>query len=174
MTKVKLEMYEIEVAASVGSRRQRSAILRASKPRFHEQYPGQLHENHIRSAMAEMAVAKHLNVYWGGHYDTYQNIPDVDQYEVRYSMRKDLKVKDSDQGKVISVTGQPPVLAIVGWCQADDAKQERYKRTFHGGPPAYFVPHDDPLLVPIDFIKDDPRDQGLSPEMAAAKKLGYI
>jgi len=162
---VELEKYEIVMAAMVGSRRQMSAILKQSSPRFAEQYPGQLHDNHIRAAFAELAVAKHLNVYWGGHVDTYQTIPDVGEYEVRYSTRNDLKVKDNDKGKVVSVTGQPPSMVIAGWYEADKAKMEQFKKTFNnGGPPAYFVPHN--LLHSLDCIKEQ-----LSPEMQAARNL---
>jgi hypothetical protein len=140
--KVRLESYEIAMAATVGSRRQLSAILKGSKPRFAEQRAGQLHDNHIRAAMAECAVAKFLGVYWGGHVDTYTKLPDVAEYEIRYSTRSDLKVKNNDEGIVISVTGDPPDFIIAGWMHAEDAKQERYTNDFgNGGPAAYFVPH---------------------------------
>jgi len=169
MIVVHLEKYELGMAANVGSHRQLSAILKKSEPRFAEQFPGQLHDNHIRAAMAELAVAKHLNVYWGGHVDTYQTMPDVGEYEVRYSTRNDLKIKDNDHGRVISVTGVPPDFYIAGWYDADQAKQDKYKKDFgNGGPPAYFIPHKS--LHPIEHIEAT----DITPELQAARNLGLF
>ena len=133
------------MAALVGSFRQLSATDQGSEPRYDEQYPGQLHENHQRSAMAELAVAKHLNVYWGGHVDVYRTMPDVLDLEVRYSMREDVKVRPDDEGKIVSVRGTPicsRTFLLVGWCDAVDAKHEKYLSTCgQGKAPAYFLPH---------------------------------
>jgi hypothetical protein len=148
---VVLENYELAVAAHVGSRRQFSAIMKCSKPRFPEQYKGQLHDNHIRSAMAEMAVAKALNLYWGGHVDTYRNLPDVGPYEIRYSLRSDLKIRPDDVGIVISVTGHPPDMKIAGWIDADEGKSMYEACSPAKGPPAHFIPHD--VLYPIEELQ---------------------
>ena len=146
MIPIKLENYEIRMAALVGSFRQLHATDQGSPPRYPEQYPGQLHENHQRSAMAELAVAKYLNVYWGGHVDVFRTVSDVADLEVRYSLdRDDLKVRPDDTGRVVSVKGTPlcaRTFLLVGWCDAEDAKYEKYLSTCgQGMAPAYFLPH---------------------------------
>lgn len=154
MIVVELEAYEIRMAALVGSFRQLSATDQGSEPRFSEQYAGQLHENHQRSAMAELAVAKHLNVYWGGHVDVYRTMPDVADLEVRYSRREDLKVRPDDTGRIVCVKGLPissRAFGLVGWCDAEDAKKEKYLSSCgNDGPPAYFIPHK--CLQPMESL----------------------
>jgi hypothetical protein len=179
MYEVRLERYELEMAGQVGSRRQISAVLRGSEPRYPESTPGQLHDNHIRAAMSELAVAKYLNVHWGGHYDTYTKIPDVGGYEVRYSPLPYLKIKDDDHGKVISVKAKffkpnedkkiiPPVFMIMGWYGASDGKQDKWLNDWgKKGPPAYFIPHEN--LHPMETIKSEKVDEDWLDAYEAAK-----
>ena len=50
---VKLESFEVAVAAQVGFRRALFADLRRSKPAFPEKYPGQLWYGHIAGASTD-------------------------------------------------------------------------------------------------------------------------
>jgi len=153
MIEVTLANYEVQMAAAVGSRRQLNAVMKAREPRFGEQHDGQLHRNHLRGAMAELAVAKYLDVYWGGHVGVFTSLDDVGKYEIRYSMRSDLKVKENDEGIVISVTGQPPKMKIAGYINAEDAMRDEWKKDFNnGGKPAFFVPHR--CLKSVEALKD--------------------
>lgn len=143
MIEVKLANYEVQMAGAVGYRRQLNATMKSSEPRWPEEHDGQLHRNHMRGAMAELAVAKYLNVYWGGHFGVYTSMPDVDRYEVRYlgKPHQGLKIKEDDTGIVIGVTGQPPNLKIVGWIVSEDGMREEWSKDFgKKAPPAFFVP----------------------------------
>ncbi len=140
-SKVVLSEQECFQSGIVGYRRNLESIVNHRTPRFPERYPGELFVYHIFSAMAELAVAKALNAYWSFHENKFSS-GDVGDYEVRYSTRNDLKVRERDTGIAISVTGYPPEFEIAGWIRAEDAKQEHWKRDFNNhGKPAYFVPH---------------------------------
>ena len=105
--------------------------------------------------MAEQAVAKHVGLYWGNHVNRFGS-GDVADMEVRWSPRKDLKVKDGDNGVVISVTGLPPTFIINGWIMASDAKRPEWKRDFNNWcKPAYFVPLEN--LNPMETLNQEPK-----------------
>jgi len=146
---VTLDMRECYQAGLVGMRRNMEAILYGRKPRFPEKLPGELYGFHILAAQSEMAVAKLLNKYWSFHENKFSG-GDVGSYEVRYSQRHDLKVRPRDKGVVVSVTGCKPdknnhalIFTVAGWVDAEEAKQERWKKDFGKGEhtAAYFVPH---------------------------------
>jgi hypothetical protein len=139
--KIKLDPMEMYHGGLVGYRRNLESIIRKRKPRFPESVTGELFGYHILGAMAELVVAKALHVYWGFHVNKFSSC-DVKDYEVRYSQRKDLKVRERDDGIIIAVTGYPPDFEIVGWINAGEAKRPDYSKQFRDGPPAYFVPHE--------------------------------
>jgi hypothetical protein len=142
------EMYQ---GAIVGLRRQLRAVVKGSKPRFPERYPGELFAYHIIGAMAEVAVAKYLGVYWSAHTGKF-SCGDVGEFEVRWSMRSDLKVRPRDSGIIVSVTGQPPEFKVVGWISADRARRLVGLTSPAKGKPAYFVPHE--MLEPPEILRE--------------------
>lgn len=133
---------EVELAAFVGMRRQATSLAKGSKPRFPERKVGELWAHHIMGAHAELAVAKALPSFWGGANKSY-HVPDIPNtnFEVRWSMRHDLKVRQDDDGIVIAVRGACPVFEIVGWIKASAAKQPQWKAYADTNYPAYFVPY---------------------------------
>lgn len=137
---VTLDNSEMYYAGLVGYQRNLESIISKRKPRFPEKVPGELFGVHILGAMAECAVAKALGMYWGHHRNKFES-GDVGTFEVRYSKRTDLKIRERDNGVVISVTGEPPTFTIVGWIDARDAKQHFTASAPRQGPPAYFIPH---------------------------------
>lgn len=142
---------EMYLSGLVGYRRNLESIIRKRNPRFAEKVTGELFGYHIIAAMAECAVAKHLGVYWGHHMNRFES-GDVGKLEVRYSQRKDLKVRERDDSIVICVSGYPPEFDIIGWIDAKDAKKLIQPTMPREGPPAYFVPHSqlyDIKLLPI-------------------------
>ena len=137
------------MAGRVGLERNIESIASGRKPRFKEQKVGELFTFHIMGAMAECAVAKYLGKYWGGHVNRFET-GDVCNYEVRWSMRKDLKIRERDFGRVISVTGALPELHIAGYIFAERGRTLVKPTSPVSGPPAYFVPHQ--LLSDIDEL----------------------
>ena len=149
MTIITLSPQEMYHGGLVGYRRNLESICRGRKPRFKERQTGELFGYHILGSMAELAVAKCMNTYWSFHEGKF-SAGDVGSYEVRYSMRKDLKVRPRDSGAVISVTGEAPNFNVAGWFPAEDAKRQEWSKDFGFGNPAYFVPHE--FLLPLDEI----------------------
>lgn len=138
---VKLNANEMLVATYVGSRRNAESIYKQRKPRFAESKVGELWGFHIESAHAELAVCKFLGVYWGFGVNTFHVSDIVDtNLEIRWSTRKDLKVRPDDNGIIVSVTGKCPEYEIKGWINSEDAKQEKWLHNVH--PICYFVPHE--------------------------------
>jgi hypothetical protein len=140
MSDVILNPKEMYHSGLVGYRRNLEAIVRHRKPRFPEKVSGELFGYHIIGAMAELAVAKCLNLYWGFHEEKFSP-GDVNKYEVRYSQMKSLKIRERDTGVVVCVSGYPPNFNVIGWINADEGKNKKWEKTFRDGPPAYFVPH---------------------------------
>lgn len=138
---VKLESFEVAVAAQVGFRRALFADLRGSKPAFPEKYPGQLWYGHIAGACAEFAVAKHLGAFWDGSVDVSdrEDIPGWD-VDVRFSPSFP-KVKPRDTLRIVAVTGkatQIDTYTIIGWLDASEAKREEWASP--DAPKCYFPP----------------------------------
>ena len=67
--------YEYVTAANVGARRVSTAIFRNSENQ-HGFKKGHGWDEHIEGACAEMAVAKHFDIYWDGSNGTYK-LPDL-------------------------------------------------------------------------------------------------
>jgi hypothetical protein len=155
MVKVQLNANEFLTAANIGMRRNAEAIFKGRKARFPEKTPGELWGFHIESSIAEMCVAKHLGIYWTMGVNTF-HIADIGKnFEVRWSMREDCKVRPDDNDVIIvSVHGTGMIKSIMGWIYSEDAKKEEYE--FKGKnsdlAPCYFVPHH--KLMPIDELKN--------------------
>lgn len=147
--RVTLSAQEMYLSGLVGFRRNLEAICRGRKPRFPEKYPGELFAYHIHGAMAEFAVAKATNKCWSGHINKF-SAGDVGDWEVRYSQRQDMKVRERDDGIVIAVTGLPPDFTVVGYEHSDNVKMNYQPESPREGPAAYFVPHG--RLLPIDDL----------------------
>ena len=98
---------------------------------------------HIEGALAEFAVAKHLNVFWSGKLGLYTP-GDVGSIEVRSSQKYEnsliVRKGDLDQAKFVFLTGVNGSYLIHGWITGFEAKQDRYLRSPNGREPAYFVP----------------------------------
>jgi hypothetical protein len=147
---VTLNANEILVAGYVGMRRNAEASHMRRNPHFPEKVVGELWGYHIEAAHAELAVAKTLGIYWGFGVNTF-HVPDIENtnLEVRWSSRKDLKIRPDDTGIVVSVSGRCPDYTIHGWIHAEDGKKDEYRFSQH--PPCFFVPHAN--LNPLSELK---------------------
>ncbi len=109
-------------------------------------------QRHIDGAMAECALAKHLNFYWQG-----KGSPGDEDFaggiEVRsaaeHFKRLILQPKDADGAKFYFLTGQYGLYKIHGWIMGIDGKQPEYWEKPKGAwKTAYFVPEN--KLTPME------------------------
>lgn len=144
---IRLDGKELLMAANVGLARNHSSIVNNRKPSHG--WKGPAWNIHIEGACAEMAVAKVMRCYWNGSIDTFkqQDLLYKDRpIQVRSSTNPDsaLIVRDDDYSAhcYILVTGEAPAFIIRGFILGDDAKQDKFRKSPLGRPPAYFVPQD--------------------------------
>ena len=143
MNEVTLTPYEYAMASEVGRMRMLSAIRRGSAHKYGMTAQGWT--EHIEGAAAELAVAKHLGMYWGGSVDTFKNEADLgESIEVRWRSKRewDLIVRpdDHDESLFVLVVGSCPVYTVVGAILGSEAKQEVWMQRHGGRPAAFFVP----------------------------------
>ena len=144
---VTLTTYELAMAAQVGIRRQLEAIEQGL-PDKHGIDPVNGWSVHVQGAAGEMAVAKALNVFWGGSFNTFTNSGDVGDLEVRTRAANDryqLLIRPGDRGDKIFVLvkGLAPNYTIIGWMYGGLAKREEWAHDYGGRGKAYFVPTDE-------------------------------
>ena len=132
------------MAATIGMERQLSSIKRGLKNK-HGYNGDDSWGIHISGALAEIAAAKALNMFFRGDVDTFKN-PDVGEFQVRYTKTDPpvliVRSGDADNEKFICVTGEAPSFKVHGWMTAGEGKQKQWKRAPYGRPPAYFIPID--------------------------------
>lgn len=143
---VRLEPYEVDMAAGVGLRRQLDALHRGCGDR-HGIDPEDGWRAHIEGACGELAVARFLGMYWDGSTNTFRSRPDLGPVEVRTRSREsyDLIVrKDDDPLKIyVHVTGRAPEFRVRGFIRGADARRDAWWQIHGGRPGAWFVPSGD-------------------------------
>jgi hypothetical protein len=116
--------------------------------------------SNIEGAAGEMAVAKHLGLFWSGAVGEI-NADDVGGYQVKTNTSRkwdDLILRKRNKPdrvyiSVLSFVAPAPGVArfvITGWINGVDAIQEKYWREGLPGMPAYFVPRS--ALHPLDTL----------------------
>tara|TARA_E500000318_G_scaffold3404_1_gene3839 strand:+ start:4581 stop:5060 length:480 start_codon:yes stop_codon:yes gene_type:complete len=149
---VELTPFEMCQAGQAGVMRQVENLKLNRKP-----YYGAGSSNdwqlHIEGCLGEMALAKHLKLYWSGK-GKFRDL-DVGDFDVRTSQRDwgDLILHDKDDDEKIfwSVAGKNGKYRINGWIKAKDGKKKEFWKDPAGGRPAYFVPRT-ALKSPIEKI----------------------
>jgi hypothetical protein len=158
---VLLSWHEAKEATEIGVKRQISN-LKDERPDAHG-FTGDGWGAHIEGALAEKAVAKHLDRYWlavvSGDPKILQG--DVGNLQVRSTMhasgRLILHKADPDGSVFISVIGPAysnvgVTFDIVGAIRARDGKRDEWWEDPSGkGRPAYFVPRA-MLVAVVDFV----------------------
>jgi len=166
---VTLTFGEFWASAQVGFLRDAEAVLMQRVERFAEKKTGELWGAHIQSAIAELAVAKHLRRHWGFGVNEF-HVPDITglPVEVRWTDRADIKVRPDDKPHMF-VVGVGPVpaehkppkptslqlgqyrVAINGWIRAGDGKRPEWE--CKDEPPCYFAPHSSVLVCKATDLK---------------------
>lgn len=143
MVVIELTKPEMIIAASVGILRQIENIEKGRQYNY-----GSTEQNawqkHIEGSAGEMALAKHLNVWWSGMFAFRKH--DVDVYQVRTASRdRDsliLHREDEDKDPFVLLIGIHGRYEIRGWIYAAHGKREEWWRDPVGGRPAFFVPQE--------------------------------
>jgi hypothetical protein len=141
---VRLSWPQILVGAHVGCMRNVQSLRNKATPRAGVGLDDTWTIN-IEGACGEMAVAKHLGVFWAAEVGDL-HADDVSVYQVRTNTSRrldDMILRDHDKNhKVyISVLSFVPKFVICGWITGEDGKREDWKRVgTPGRPPCYFVP----------------------------------
>lgn len=141
---IKLTSAEIMMAAQAGIMRQVENIKNSSQPYYgaSETSDWQLH---IEGCLGEFALAKYLNIWWGGKGNKRGN--DVGEYDVRtrssHSYDLILHKNDPDNRIFWLITGNNGSYKIHGWILGKDGKNEKYWSDPAKNRPAFFVPQID-------------------------------
>lgn len=153
---VTLDKWEQLHATTIGAWRQLDNARRSDAHGF----TGNGHDAHIDGALAELAVAKALNVYWSGvRADPFDLPGDCGHLQVRSTRHRSGKLivhpTDPDECAFVLVIASPPSqFLLAGWAYAADAKSDRWWADPTGnGRHVYFVPqsalcHDLEVLRP--------------------------
>lgn len=166
---VVLDYWEILMGQTVGCHRRMESINRGETNKVQNKDFGW--HTDIESTLAEIAVAKYLNIYWGGHVNSFK-APDVGPYQVRHTQHKKgrLIIRDNDPPEEIYVlvTGTHPKYTIRGYMRGIDGMKPEYRDNPIKKPnaEAWCVPQS--VLRPIEELK-----QKIHGNKYPVDRLGY-
>jgi hypothetical protein len=149
--KVELSPSEMFQGANVGLMRQLKAIQKGLK-HVNEGDAKHIGKSgswawHVEGAMAEMAVAKYLGLFWSGTVGVLGPGDVAGVIEVRQTDRHGgrLIIRPKDAGRVpyVLVTGFFGEYRLQGWLYGDEGRREQYLNAPNGRPPAYMVPQNE-------------------------------
>lgn len=117
---------EFQVAIFIGGQRMMRAVrARRSEPYGHPSERGDW-DVVMEGACAEMAVAKHLGMYWSD-FPNLDYDGDVGRYQVRSTDLPHghllIYPRDRDDAPFILAAGRAPTFSICGWILAGEAKR---------------------------------------------------
>jgi len=99
----------------------------------------------IEGACGEMAVAKYLGIYWGGHTGTFKKA-DVGNNQVRTTSEPNgrliVRERDNPEQRYWLVIGTFPNYWIHGYIKGEDAQRDEWLDDPDNRPPAWFVPRE--------------------------------
>jgi hypothetical protein len=99
---------------------------------------------HVEGACGEIAVAKAVNRYFSGSYNTFKGADLGENVQVRTRSSHDYELiirgDDNPNHIYVLVTGTAPTYCVRGWTIARDAMKPDYLANHGGRHEAYFVP----------------------------------
>lgn len=142
MARVELTLAETLLAAYAGAMRQVENLKKDRTP-YHGAGDKQDWQLHLEGCLGEMALAKHLNVFWSGKGGF--RAPDVGELEVRTTRHENgrliLHPADSDDATFYLLTGVNGTYDVRGHILGRDGKREEFWADPTGqGRGAFFVP----------------------------------
>jgi len=147
---IKLTATEISLGAHIGVRRNIESVLSGRGDTVGN--ADDTWSSNIDGALAEVAVAKHLNLWLDPNLGKFGDA-DVGEWHIRATKYKKghLHLKPQDKsGKYLLVIGTFDTWRIAGWIDAEQARQEKYFRVMkkERPTPCYWIPQDD--LNPLE------------------------
>ena len=143
MSEVMLTWPEVLLAANAGVMRRINAV-RNGRQEPYGQRPQSFWTHDINGAVAEVALAKHLDLFWSGTVGRV-DLPDVGPLQVR--SKNDPKERlvilptDGDGQIFVSVLVGLPKCTLCGWMRAGEAKRPEWLLPDDAGKKRYFVPN---------------------------------
>jgi len=139
MIKIQLSPSEIAMASFVGCQRAVQNI-QGGKTKSNSGEPEHAHfDRMIKGALAEAALAKHLDRYW---WKGQKDLPDVGEVDVRCTHYENGHMEihdwDKDNRKYYLLTGMLGSYTIRGWIYGKDGKKPEYWRVMQPGRPEQF------------------------------------
>ena len=152
MIEVSLTPDELWQAVAVGAHRRISCLFGRQNPQHYDAPDGDEWATEIESCCAEIAVSKHLGVYWsGGVFDGERAAHDVAGRQVRHTVYHTGKLiiypEDKPEEKFVLVTGKAPNYVIRGWAFAMDAQCKGRDHVWWTSPknkrsPSWWIPQE--------------------------------
>lgn len=157
---VVLNWAQMKLGAEVGMMRSLSAIFNDREGRYGAE-TGASWQKDVTSAQAEMAVAKHFNLYWDGAIGDFGAKDVGGIIQVRSSEKPDhdlcLHPQDLDNDPFVSVLVEGRRFTLHGWAFAEQGKKKKFWRDGLKGRPAFWMPRS--ALSPIDSLWPVLRDR---------------
>lgn len=151
--RVELSWAEIWLAVQAGNLRRLNGV----KHRRAEPYgarPTAAWNDDINGSIAELALAKYLDVFWSGTVGRI-DLPDVGVLQVRSKTEQDHRLvilrSDDDAKPFVSVFVGVPTCHLCGWMHARDAKRAEWLLPDPSKPDRFFVPNSE--LLPVDLLR---------------------
>lgn len=146
---IKLTREEVLYAAKAGVYRRINSLAKDYKD-YYKDMKNQVHgawSIDIDGALAELAAAKWLGCYWGGHVDLFKG-PDVLDLQVRSTCYMNgsliIRGRDHDEYNYLLVLTRCPFAFIVGYMKGSEAKAmtDCFNKQDNDKAPAWFIPQD--------------------------------
>ncbi len=148
-----LEEHELFMGALMGLDREMRALKRGARDRYAAKSPW---EDHIEGALAELALARYLGVYWNGG-----AVGDSDVaggYEVRRTPHENghltIFQSNPNDAPYVLVTGRAGRYTLQGWIMGSEGKRPNYLQTGYGqvtfSQPTYWIPQS--ALSPMESL----------------------
>ena len=151
---VQLAPYEIRMAVAVGTERAMQSIIGKIGDRHICRQDWERWGYDIEAAAAEVAVAKHLGMFFDGSVNTFKRSDLGTQWEVRHTRHPQghliIRREDPTYSTYILVVGLVPRMTVCGWIKGIDGKSPKHWCEMPP-PAAWFVKQID--LYPIDTIE---------------------
>jgi hypothetical protein len=155
---VRLEWPEVMSAAIIGVLRQVASLnkgrsIKRALINRHAAGDENQWDRHCLGAIGECAFAKWNGVYWSRDVNTFKDVADVGEYEVRTRAKShwDLIIRSDDPPErfyvLVTTAPEMPVFKVHGYILGADAQRDEFKQNYGGHGEAWFVPQKELLEI---------------------------
>jgi hypothetical protein len=150
---IQLTPAEMMLAAVAGVMRRLNNLTRRRTPGHGAGYANAWQKD-VEGALAEMAVAKALRLYWNGAIASGPLPADVGAFQVRSTPHEQghllLHDTDADGDRFLLLIGRDGRYRLAGWITGAQGKQDRFWREPEKGRACYCVPQE--ALLPLETL----------------------